>query len=258
MDRFGKNSEVNEYEVIISDGIKTGKSRDKSSRFLNSLHCLQSAKAWYEFLQSEMVEGFTINHLYEQYNRFYNNEHYTQFIRQDIIGTLKDSVHRIENKLVDPVSYPSYKKESSGVKIKKYSLRGDSRFAQLAVCEIKDKNDLRFIDQYAYPEDITNESFTFQVESIQGFGKSEQNLLDFMAKKHHTIKDVKKAFKDKQILDAARNPETPIYLSYTPEDLEKVNAKSHPYAVYYAIGAQQPIGAISLNQLNENGEDDGN
>jgi CRISPR-associated endonuclease/helicase Cas3 len=92
------------------------------------------------------------------------------------------------------------------------------------------------------------------VETICGHGSSDQNLLAFMKKKHHNIKEVKKAYKDSQLLNEARNPETPIYLSYTPDDLKKVETKPHSYAIYYAMGRRQPIGAISLKQLNNGGE----
>jgi len=71
-----------------------------------------------------------------------------------------------------------------------------------------------------------------------------------MAKKHHNIKKAKKAYKDSQLLNEARNPDTPIYLSYTPEDLKLVEAQPNPFAIYYAEGDNQPIGAISINNLN--------
>jgi len=92
------------------------------------------------------------------------------------------------------------------------------------------------------------------VESILGRGDSDKDLLAFMKKKHHNIKEEKKAYKDSQLLNEARNPETPIYLSYTPDDLKKVGAKPNSYAIYYAMGKRQPIGAISLKQLNNGGE----
>ena len=75
------------------------------------------------------------------------------------------------------------------------------------------------------------------------------------SKKHHNIKDeAKKAYKDSVLLGEARSPEAPIYLSYTPEDLKQVEAQANTYAIYYALGTSQPIGAISAHQLNTQGE----
>jgi len=53
------------------------------------------------------------------------------------------------------------------------------------------------------------------------------------------------------LLGEARSPETPIYLSYTPEDLKKVEANPNPYAIYYTQGINQVIGVISINQIQE-------
>ncbi len=55
LDRFGKNKELNNYVVPITDAVKNGKSKDSSSRFLNSLRSLQSTKAWFDFLQNELT-----------------------------------------------------------------------------------------------------------------------------------------------------------------------------------------------------------
>ncbi len=77
-----------------------------------------------------------------------------------------------------------------------------------------------------------------------------------MAKKHHNIIDDKNygvkattKFKDRAYLKKAKELETPIYLSYTPDDLQIVEAQPHSHAVYYAIGTNQPIGAIALDKL---------
>jgi CRISPR-associated endonuclease/helicase Cas3 len=75
-----------------------------------------------------------------------------------------------------------------------------------------------------------------------------------MAKKHHNIKDVKKACKDAQLKNEARDPSTPIYISYTPEDLAKVNTQAHESSYYYGIGKKQAIGVIALTQLQKNKE----
>jgi len=256
LDRFGQNKEVNQYVIAITDAVKHGISRGGSARFLAKLHSKESAKAWFDFLQNELPSDkpVNINHVYELYDRFYKDGNCRQLVEQDLVAALKDSVGRIDQKVVDPVTLPSYKKETNRIKIKKHSLRGDSRFVQMALCDIKSRHDYNRLNSYAYSEDESEESISMGVEIICGYGSSDQNLLAFMAKKHHNIKQVRKAYKDIQLLNEARNPETPIYLSYTPEDLKRVESKPHSYAIYYAIGKQQPIGAISLKQLNNGGE----
>ncbi|MBE8233704.1 MAG: hypothetical protein HAW67_08205, partial [Endozoicomonadaceae bacterium] len=42
---------------------------------------------------------------------------------------------------------------------------------------------------------------------------------------------------------------TPLYLSYVPSDLTKVNSSAHTNAIYYAIGDHQVIGALSIEVL---------
>ncbi len=255
LDRFGQNQKVNQYVIAVTGDIKRGNAKGSSARFLNSLKSLQSAKVWFDFLQNELSEKpLTINKIYKLYNDFYADEHCRNFVEQDLVDALKESVIKLDANLFDPVTLPSYKKEVGKIKIKKHSLRGDSRFVQMAVCNIKNRDLFEMCNDYAYPEDKSEESFTFAVESICGHGASAKNLLAFMAKKHHNIKQVKKAYKDVQLLNEARSPEKPIYLSYTPDDLKLVEAEPHTYAIYYAIGEKQPIGAISLTQLNHGGE----
>ncbi|NOQ94273.1 MAG: hypothetical protein GQ547_06525 [Methylophaga sp.] len=82
-----------------------------------------------------------------------------------------------------------------------------------------------------------------------------------MAKKHHNIIDDKNyavkattKYKDRVYLKKSKEPETPIYLSYTPNDLKIIEVQPTSYAIYYAIGKNQPIGAISAHQLKNQGE----
>ena len=256
LDRFGQNKQENEYVVAITDDIKNGRSKDSNSRFLNSLKILQSAKTWFDFLQNTLSDrAITINQIYKLYDLFYEDERYCQLVKQDLVATFKESVEKIEHKLLDPVTLPSNKKENNKIKIKKHSLRGDSRFVQMAICKIKSRNKIDFPNIYAYPEDTAEESFSLDIKNdIRSNDNSEQDLLAFMAKKHHNIKQVKKAYKDSQLLNEARSPERPIYLSYTLDDLKKVEAQPHPYAIYYGEGNKQPIGAISLMKLKNGGK----
>ena len=250
LDRFGESDEVNSYIIAITQGVKEGKSKDSSSRFLNELDSLQSAKTWYDFLEKSVKDKeLTINQLYGLYEAFYEYDGATKMIEEDLVSSLKKSVIMIEANVLDPKSFPNSKKEDKGgVKIKKNSLRGNSLFVQMAKCQIDSIEEIEILNEYAYED--TEEVITVETTVIEGYGDSNKNLLSFMAKKHHNIKeDSKKAYKDAQLKGEARDPSKPIYLSYTPQDLQKVNCEPHEFAQYYAIGLKQPIGIISLQQL---------
>jgi len=253
LDRFGENSEVNQYIIAITEGIMSGKSIDGSSRFLSKLDSLKSTQAWYEFLENSLIkESYNINEIYELYEAFYEDGNAQESIRQDLISALKKSVDMIDANVLDPKSFPKSKKdEKGGVKIKKNSLRGNSLFVQMAQCKIESIDKFEILDRYAY-EDLTD-AITVETFIIEGYGfdgkpDSKKNLLGFMAQKHHNIKGVKSQ-KDAEIRMKARDPMTPIYLSYTSEELSTWSMEPHVYAQYYAIGLNQPIGILSLQQL---------
>jgi CRISPR-associated endonuclease/helicase Cas3 len=252
LDRFGKNLEPNTYITAVPQTIAdTGKQVGACARFLNRLNTFQSAKAWREFLLEKLNDKpVTLPQIYSLYEEFYGLDAPLDAVEQDLIDTLKNSVSIIDLKLLDPISMPSKKKPKDGkIKIKKTSLRGDNRFVQMAVCKIKGDESLDLLNQYAYEEGDFEETLTVSVEQIMGYGDSKQDLLAFMVKKHHNIKGGKKSYKDTFTLNEARSPETPIYLSYTPDDLKIVEANEHPNAIYYALGDKQAIGAISLDKL---------
>ena len=253
LDRFGENDEVNHYTIAITEGVKSGKAKDGSARFLNELDALQSAKAWYEFLDNALSkESYTINEMYKFYEQFYEDENAKEFVRQDLVSALKKSVGVIDANVLDPKSFPKSKKdEKGGVKIKKNSLRGNSLFVQMAKCKIESVDKFEILDEYAYEE--LNDAITLETSIIEGHGfdgkpDSQKNLLGFMAQKHHNIKGVK-AQKDAEIRMKARDPMTPIYLSYTLEELSTWSMEPHKFAQYYAMGLKQPIGILSLQQL---------
>lgn len=254
LDRFGENSEINVYTIAITEGVKEGKSKDGTAQFLNKLDALQSAKVWYEFLTNNLnKESYTINELYDLYERFYEDEKSKEMISQDLVRSLKKSVKMIDKNVLDPKHFPNSKKtKKEGVKIKKNSLRGNSFFVQMAKAQINSTDDFEILDEYAY--DKLDDAITLESSIIEGIGfdgkpDSQKNLLSFMVKKHHNIfQDFKKAT-DAQIRIKARDPQTPIYLSYTLEGLSRVKSQPHPYAQYYAMGLKQPIGILSLQRL---------
>lgn len=257
LDRFGENEQENIYITATPQTLANGKQSGACARFLSQSNCLQSAKAWYVFMQDKIAEQsvFSITEIYQIYQGFYLDPTVKKAIEQDLLDVLKKSVELINAKVMDPVAFPNKNTiKDDKPKIKNNSLRGDNRFVQMAIWNINNDR-FEFPNEYAYEESDKEGNLTMAIETICGYGNSDKNLLAFMAKKHHNIKEgVKKVYKDNMLLGEARSPEAPIYLSYTPLDLKQVEAQANPYAIYYAIGKQQPIGAISAHQLNTQGE----
>ncbi|MBU6339046.1 MAG: CRISPR-associated helicase Cas3' [Rickettsiales bacterium] len=261
LDRFGKNlNATNTLTIAITENVKDGKCVGSSAKFLNSMKSLQSTKAWYQFLNSSLDDKpTTLPKLYEFYKKFYELEDAKKLIGSDLLKSLQESVHLINRKVMDPIKVFSSKKEGRS-KIRKNSLRGDNYFVQMAVCDVSDFNNPKFLDRYAYEMPVNErdeiDNLTASRDEIEGYGDSNKNLLSHMMKKHHNIKDKKKAYKDFILLNEARDPEFPIDLSYTPNDLVQVGGESarHEYAIYYAVCDKQPIGAISIKQLKSNEE----
>ncbi len=151
LDRFGTNNEINHYAIAITEGVKNGKSKDGSSRFLKELDSLQSAKVWYEFLENNLTgKTYHINKLYELYEKFYQDDACVEFIRQDLVSALKKGVQMIDANILDPKTFPQNRVEKNSIKIKKNSLRGSSLFVQMAKCSINSTDDFKILKEYAY------------------------------------------------------------------------------------------------------------
>jgi len=189
----------------------------------------------------------------ELYDSFYNNDACIKLLAQDLIATFKESVMRINN-LIDPVTYPSFKKDDGKIKIKKHSLRGDSRFVQMAVVKMDDRKCTP-----NHLNDYLDEVMTYETNAIEGVyngqRQPDKDLLTYMYKKDHKVQSaksgetVRKRHSVNMIKNGARDPDNPIYLSYTQADLDLCHDQPSPYAIYYFIGEKQPIGATSLHNL---------
>lgn len=262
LDRFGQNSQINQYFIGIPNQFKGSQGVGK---FLSEMNIFSSSKVWCDFLETKLLNQKVcrLPEIYRLYREFHCNDATKKVIENDLLKALQKSVSLINEKVTDPIRLVNSKKDKTvkRTKISKNSLRGDNRFVQLAVCSVKGLNEYQFENQYAYTIPITEnkqiDNITAEKSLIEGHGNSQKSLLSHMAKKHHQIMGGKAPFKDFLLLNEARDPENPIYLSYTPEDLEKAGRESarHPWAIYYAVCEKQPIGAISIKQLNNNEEE---
>lgn len=264
LDRFGENSTINILTIAITEGIKQGKSNGASAKFLNSLHGLQSAKVWYEFLNHQLADQtFTLPKLYQLYKDFYlspANEKNQQLLLQDLEKAIKSSILQLNNKVTEPVKVVQKNTITERKsKISKNSLRGDSRFVQLAVVNVNNYKFPIFENFYAYQiplDDMTEfDNLTESLSTIRDLG-----LINFIAQKHgnidvtHPVQGIpekKQTVRCKVLENYARDAEYPLYLSYIEDDLNKVGGTGirHTEAIYYAVCDKQPIGAISLNKI---------
>lgn len=256
LDRFGENASINRYLIAIP---RQFKKTNGTGKFLSGMDSYDATRAWRDFLEAKLMDEkpLRLPQIYAFYREFHNNEATKKEIENDLLKAMQKSVSLIDDKVTDPIRLFQNKKETANKrgKISKNSLRGDNRFVQLAVCTVSGFDQYQFENRYAYQIPISeNEpinNITEKRETIERDGKGQESLLVHMAKKHHQIMGGKAPFKNYMLINEARDPENPIFLSYTPEDLDKAgrDAGRHPWAIYYAVSDKQPIGAISIKQL---------
>lgn len=122
--------------------------------FLNQLNSLQTTKAWYDFLQDHLNgKVFKIAELYTLYRGFYAQQaqlNDKSAVIQDMDKALKKSIDLLNKKVTEPTKVMKPKMAERKSKISKNSLRGDSRFVQLAVLNLNDFKQPIFENEYAY------------------------------------------------------------------------------------------------------------
>ncbi|MCU4581340.1 CRISPR-associated endonuclease Cas3'' [Acinetobacter gyllenbergii] len=263
LDRFGENEVVNILQVAITENVKNGSCKGSLAYFLNQLNSLQTTKAWYDLLQDRLNgKVFKITELYKLYHEFYKQQARLggeSAVLQDMNKALKKSIDLVNKKVTEPTKVMKLKTAERKSKITKNSLRGDSRFVQLAVLNLNDFKRPIFENKYAYTPPLDDkkefDNLTESLNIIKDLG-----LINFVAQKHgnvdptHPVKGIpekKQQARCAVLENYARDADFPLYLSYIEDDLNKVGGNSvrHPEAIYYAITDKQPIGSIALDKL---------
>lgn len=256
--RFGENTQGSHYLTAVPDLIAIGKNMGNCARFLSGMKSFRGALAWYRFLLVRMKKTennlVTIAGLYQIYDAFYASEEGRCAVELDLMDALKESVRVINAKVQDPKTLPKTRTQTDRKRLKKSSLRGDSRFVQMAVCDVSQLGVAVIRDEYAC--DGGDATLTMGVDAIEGYDPAgDRNLISFMYQKHHKIMSAKdqkkhtKAHKSNLLKNAAIDAESPIFVSYTPADLALCNDTRHAHAIVYALGVKQAIGMISVSNL---------
>ena len=240
LNRFG-NASTSNCRIVMPLDMKA--TYDPSIAFLRGINSFESAKVWNEYLSDKITNPITLDQLYSLYDNFYKEEVYLKAIRKDLLSIFKIGTQNINKNIVDPISYPTKKKKPESIRIKNNSLRGDSRFAKMAQCHISNSREHTITDEYA--------EMTISVDEMAGYCNDDKNLIQYMIKNHHIIMEVKKGWNitEEKLKYLAKDPLEPIYLSYTPKELNGI--KPHNEAIYYAVCDKQPVGVISISKINQ-------
>ncbi|MDD3002039.1 MAG: hypothetical protein PHF29_09830 [Candidatus Riflebacteria bacterium] len=237
LDRFGENNEINNYNILITEAVENGNptAGDQAS-FLKRLNNFHSAKAWFHYLANNLKQPFKLPDIYKLYKEFYKDNSCEKDSKSDLSDSLKNSICLIRKKLIEPIKIVIKKPSNkNNLTIRRISLRGDSRFVQAALYNA-DTNTPSYDYACTYPD----EHLTDSLNKILGISAHT-----YMKKKHHNICSVAKIYSEQELLENARELNSPIYLSYTQEDLNKVNVTSPEKTfVYYVICKKQPIGLM--------------
>ena len=230
LNRFGENIDTSILSIAITDDVKQGKQIGSSARFLAKLHSLQSSKAWYHFLEEKIIgREFQLPELYDLYREFFSFAE--KEISQDLEHAIKASIVLMDRKVTEPVKVIKTKTEEKKQKISRNSLRGDSRFVQMALLDVNDYSSVRFLNEYAYTAPLKDgeevDNLTESLSSIRDLG-----LLQFIAQKHgnvdstHPIKGVpakKMPIRINLLENYSRDADFPLYLSYIEDYRATIN-----------------------------------
>ncbi len=265
LNRFGENPEqIYPLTLLITDGIQRGKKIGRAATFLKNCYELQATTAWTNWLMTQLSDKtYKLSELYQLYKAFYKNKDNQIHIEDDFLISLKESAKKINDKILEPIVIKPKGKDKSIAKVSKNSLRGNTVFVQMAVCDVSAYPDIKMLNEYAYTpvldEHSTPDFMTEELKTLESYG-----IIDYAAQKHgridktHPIVGIpdKNMTSRKSVLKgAARSSEYPIYTSYIQDHLDSINEKLNENGLVYAISHKQAIGSIAYDVLTNQSND---
>jgi CRISPR-associated endonuclease/helicase Cas3 len=257
LDRFAEgfdNEMCTPIPSVISELTK-GSSKCPTSRFLSSMKQRESAFAWTAFIRKHLGDGkqHTLREVYDHYREFYLLKENQVALNNDLMKVINSSIKRVNIMQYCPVQYPKKKNSVKNDKVNRVSLRGSSCYVKVGVVDVSDIKTMPILST-----NYLQERLTLSRDDIKGFGDKRKDLIDFMRKKLHHLESstsYKDSYggkyvveRDGMLLDRACQSLSPVYISYTGNDLDKVNSSGPDDAIYY-INGEQPIGLMSLSTL---------
>lgn len=260
LNRFSEQNATVHYQTAIPQTVANGGRMGACERFLMTMDTLESARAWHRYLQQQdLTRAYSVNQVYAWYEDFYRTAEGQEAVDRDIVRSLQKGVKVLAQQLLDPICLPPLPASKGQKRLKRVSLRGGSRYVQMALLQVNSMTQWAVLNGYVCePEDRAN-LLTLALDEIEGYDATgDNNLLRYMHQKHHKIMTAKTGLKHKKayklflLEQEAVDPDHPIYLSYTPQDLALCHDTPHSHAIYYAISDRQPIGAMSIYKLTSN------
>lgn len=260
LNRFGENhDQIYTLTLAVTDGIKRGKGVGRSASFTKSKNELYSTQAWYNWLSDHVIDkSLNLSNIYKIYENFYKSPTAISLIEADLLIAFGKSVELINKKLVDPIVIKKPKSDADGIqRMSKNSLRGNTVFVQMVLCDVSKFPNINMLNQYLYEESSDDkqlpDAMTENLETLNNGG-----LIDYAAQKHGRIDKAhpmlgiaanKMSLRKKVVEGAARSTEFPIFTSYIQEHLDVIGEKLNDTSIVYAISDKQPVGSIEYSLL---------
>ena len=247
LNRFGEVSDAH-YTTYLPNELKE---RQGVGYGLKQQYEYKKSQAWFEWLSTRLdTKAVCLHELYQLYRDFYSAPAHQALLESELLRLLEDGAQLLNAKVLDPRALPR-KPQKHTAQLKAKSLRGDSRYVQMAQVMVDEQGNYQPMDSYVMHEQDEDSYYTLSLSDLEGY--NDDNPIQFMVQKHKKIMESKgervaKIRSIAKLIRLATSPSNPIYASYTDEDLQATQDRAHIKAVYYLQTPAQPVGSMCIEK----------